>query len=206
MSSIFFVYGTDMNWPTIEGFEENTLPKEICGVLADDMKWSDIESGRHAAVCMLFIPNGNLPAKIVLTKRTTVVRTHKGQVGFAGGRIDDGDESVAQTALRELSEELGVSGVVVDTHGVLEPIRSFRSGTLIYPVVVTANVALSDFTASEAEVDEIYSHPWTEFASEKSKPFRFNLFGCWRDSQLYNFEDCMVWGLTASMLAQAELK
>lgn len=45
--------------------------------------------------------------RVVLTKRSSKLRTHAGQVAFPGGKRDAG-ESDEQTALREAHEEVGL--------------------------------------------------------------------------------------------------
>src|SRR3954464_9415454 len=43
--------------------------------------------------------------EILLTKRTMLVETHKGQISFPGGGHDPGDRDLLATALRESFEE-----------------------------------------------------------------------------------------------------
>jgi len=45
--------------------------------------------------------------RILFTERTHTVEDHKGQVAFPGGRVDEGDASRIDTALRETEEEIG---------------------------------------------------------------------------------------------------
>ena len=47
-------------------------------------------------------------AAFLLTRRAPKLRAHSGQLALPGGRVDPG-ETIEQTALRELDEELGVS-------------------------------------------------------------------------------------------------
>ena len=47
-----------------------------------------------------------LPLSLLLTQRSSAVGSHRGQVSFAGGRLESG-ESVEQAAVREAEEELG---------------------------------------------------------------------------------------------------
>lgn len=73
-------------------------------------------------------------AAFLLTKRTPRLRAHGGQWALPGGRVDSG-ETIEQTALRELHEELGVLGSAQDVLGPLDDYPT-RSGYLITPVVV----------------------------------------------------------------------
>ncbi len=79
------------------------------------------ESGRHDAA-------------FLLTRRTPKLRAHGGQWALPGGRVDAG-ETIEQTALRELHEELGVLASTDDILGTLDDYPT-RSGYLIAPVVV----------------------------------------------------------------------
>ncbi|MFO1160192.1 MAG: CoA pyrophosphatase [Reyranellaceae bacterium] len=75
-------------------------------------------------------------AAFLLTKRTPRLRAHGGQWALPGGRVDPG-ETIEQTALRELHEELGVLASTDDILGTLDDYPT-RSGYLIAPVVVWA--------------------------------------------------------------------
>lgn len=75
-------------------------------------------------------------AAFLLTKRTPRLRAHGGQWALPGGRVDPG-ETVEQTALRELHEELGVLCSRDDVLGTLDDYPT-RSGYLMAPVVVWA--------------------------------------------------------------------
>ena len=73
-------------------------------------------------------------AAFLLCRRATTMRNHAGQWALPGGRCDPG-ESVEQTALRELHEELGLELGLDAVMGVLDDYPT-RSGFVITPVVV----------------------------------------------------------------------
>ena len=58
---------------------------------------------------------------LVLTRRTTALRRHSGQISLPGGRYDAEDGSLLRTALRETEEELGVNPADLTIWGRLEP-------------------------------------------------------------------------------------
>ena len=76
---------------------------------------------------------------LLLTRRTASLRSHAAQWALPGGRCDPG-ETPAQSALRELHEELGVEVVESDVLGLLDDYPT-RSGYLITPVVVWAGTS-----------------------------------------------------------------
>ena len=101
----------------------------------DVRRRSDPGSLRHAAVAIAVVEaDAGGEAAFLLTKRTPRLRAHGGQWALPGGRVDAG-ETIEQTALREMHEELGVLAGADDVLGALDDYPT-RSGFLIAPVVV----------------------------------------------------------------------
>ena len=117
-------------------FDEK-LRREIAGRLGrfEVRRRPDPGSLKHAAVAIVVV-EADTPgeAAFLLTKRTPRLRAHGGQWALPGGRVDAG-ETIEQTALRELHEELGVLASTDDVLGTLDDYPT-RSGYLIAPVVV----------------------------------------------------------------------
>jgi 8-oxo-dGTP pyrophosphatase MutT (NUDIX family) len=118
---------------------DDTLREEIAGRLRhfDVRRRPDPGSLKHAAVAVVVAEaETDTPgeAAFLLTKRTPKLRAHGGQWALPGGRVDAG-ETIEQTALRELHEELGVLASTDDVLGTLDDYPT-RSGYLIAPVVV----------------------------------------------------------------------
>jgi 8-oxo-dGTP pyrophosphatase MutT (NUDIX family) len=63
---------------------------------------------RKAAVLALFYPNANNETTLLLTQRATYKGTHSAQISFPGGKIEDDDKGLENTALREAFEEVGI--------------------------------------------------------------------------------------------------
>lgn len=160
-----------------------------------------------AAVAFLFIPPlpGEKYSRLVLTKRSLTVGTHKGQLGFAGGRCDPDDEDPVATAKREVEEEIGISQDSLRAHGCLEAQRSL-SGSEVIPVIMTADLSEHDFVINTAEVDQIFLPSWNYFSMDHASEFSFNMFGVWRHSYLFSTPQIQVWGLTARIIKLAGLK
>ena len=116
---------------------DEALKTSIAGRLGrfEVRRRSDPGSLRHAAVAIAVV-EADVPgeAAFLLTKRTPRLRAHGGQWALPGGRVDAG-ETIEQTALREMHEELGVLAGTDDVLGALDDYPT-RSGFLIAPVVV----------------------------------------------------------------------
>jgi mutator protein MutT len=91
----------------------------------------------------------------LLTRRAAGLRAHSAQWALPGGRCDPG-ETPAQSALRELHEELGIALGECDVLGLLDDYPT-RSGYLITPVVVwvSTNAAITPNPAEVASVHHI---------------------------------------------------
>lgn len=64
--------------------------------------------------------NVNGVASILFERRSAKVRTHKHQVCFPGGMLDEGvDATIVQTSLREMEEELGIPKEKIEVLGIL---------------------------------------------------------------------------------------
>ncbi|MFT4974930.1 MAG: 8-oxo-dGTP pyrophosphatase MutT (NUDIX family) [Myxococcota bacterium] len=65
---------------------------------------------RKAGILLPLQPADN-DLRCTLIQRSTRLRDHPGEIGFPGGKREPADRSLADTALRETHEELGLSGL-----------------------------------------------------------------------------------------------
>jgi 8-oxo-dGTP pyrophosphatase MutT (NUDIX family) len=63
---------------------------------------------KKAAVLALFYPNKENETCFLLTKRASYKGAHSAQISFPGGKIEESDLNLQETALRETEEEIGV--------------------------------------------------------------------------------------------------
>ena len=110
------------------------------------------EDARIAAALLLIYDGPEGPA-LPLTVRASGLARHAGQISLPGGAADPG-ETLAQTALREAQEEIGVDPATVRVLGELTPVHVLVSGFTLHPVVGVTHERPA-FQASAGEVDEI---------------------------------------------------
>ncbi len=119
-----------------------------------DVRTHQLSGLKHAAVAITIVEADNSKdAAIILTLRSSKLRNHSGQWALPGGRIDKG-ETPEQTALRELSEEVGLTLSSKSIIGRLDDYTT-RSGYIITPVVVWGG-SNTRLTPNPAEVSSVH--------------------------------------------------
>ncbi|KAJ7108739.1 NUDIX hydrolase domain-like protein [Mycena epipterygia] len=113
-----------------------------------------------AVLVLLYEEVGEL--RVLLTTRSKALRTHAGQTALPGGRVDESDADLVQTAYREANEEVGLPMKSPDIHtlAILQPFISLHR-LVVTPVValLTDPSVISTLRASQDEVAHIFSHP-----------------------------------------------
>ena len=111
---------------------------------------------RAAAVAVVLLGDEEGRACFLLTRRAATLRDHARQWALPGGRIEAG-ETAERAALRELSEEVGLTLGEQDVLGLLDDYGT-RSGFIITPVVVWGGWDVT-LTLNPAEVATAYRVP-----------------------------------------------
>ena len=114
---------------------------------------------RAAAVAVVLLPDEAGRACFLITRRAKGLRAHAHQWALPGGRMDR-DETPERAALRELSEELGLTLAPEAVLGLLDDYPT-RSGFLITPVVVWGG-ATNLLVPNPAEVASAHLVPMDE--------------------------------------------
>lgn len=167
--------------------------------------WDEISAvSRASAVLLLLIPpeRDQDPCRILFIRRSSQVRSHRGQIGFPGGRREPSDLSPTQTALREAQEELGIAPEMVNLLGMLPKAKSL-DGLPVVPIVGMAPLRLDSLRPEPSEVEDAFAIPWPHFAVSQYEIFSMNIFGIWRQSGVFQTHGVKVWGLTAHVLCTA---
>lgn len=136
---------------------------------------------------------------VLLTQRTAHLNDHAGQISFPGGRVDAGDTSREDTALRETEEEVGVPRARIALLGRL-PDYEIPSGFRITPVVGWIEPPFT-LQPDAFEVAEVFEAPLAYFldpANYQRRQYHFR--GRHRHYMAIPYEGRYIWGATAGML------
>ncbi len=136
---------------------------------------------------------------VLLTERSAALKHHAGQVSFPGGRMEPDDGDIAETALRETEEEVGIPRGAVDLVGYLEPMPTV-TGYAVTPVVGVVQGAPS-LTLDRGEVHSAFEVPF-EFLLDRANGqyIERELFGKRLKLLEYHFDGHRIWGATAMMI------
>jgi 8-oxo-dGTP pyrophosphatase MutT (NUDIX family) len=114
-------------------------------------KPGEFPSDARLAAGLLLLYPGARGASIALTVRASGLKRHAGQVSLPGGATDPG-ETLAQAALREAHEEIGVDPAHVRILGELTPVHVLVSGFTLHPIVgITTDRPSFNLDANEVE-------------------------------------------------------
>jgi len=138
---------------------------------------------------------------LVLTRRTTRVETHKGQICLPGGALDAG-EGPAAAAIREVREEIGVEPSAYRIVGCLTPLFVAVSGFRIHPFVAVAERSPA-LRPSPAEVEAILQPSLDHLGLRTTLGVRTQTYrGHPVEVPFFRVEGHEVWGATAMVVSE----
>jgi len=151
-----------------------------------------------AAVLVPLFPSRD-GLSILLTKRTELVETHRGQIAFPGGMADETDGNPRATALRETKEEVGIGADSIELLGELDQ-HPVPSRFIITPVVGFIE-KLPAIVPHSVEVAEVIDPPLSFFSRDGSGWMEEREFrGVRRKVWFYSYNGHLIWGATAAII------
>lgn len=156
-----------------------------------------VGEAKKAAVVVPLCHVGGAPS-VLFTRRTDKVGTHKGHVSFPGGKADEDDDHLEQTALRELEEELGLAPQRVAVLGMFHDAEAI-TGVHVTPVVgFLGDLAMDELVPSPLEIDEVFTLTLEELLAPEKRYQQDHHRG---RMHVFDAGPHPVWGLTAYILA-----
>ena len=135
---------------------------------------------------------------VLLTKRSANLRSHSGEISFPGGRYTQEDETLLNTAIREIGEEIGIKLTTDDILGCLNVVKTLTSNFLIIPFVsvlqhIDQPVPFAD------EVEAVLDIPLVSLLSTMSADTEHVSID---ELYKFNYDSNLIWGATARILKQ----
>lgn len=175
-------------------------PRSADVILGDEVRRAGLEKPPVPAAVLVPVVMGEYPS-VLLTKRTSHLAKHAGQVSFPGGRIDPDDTGPEGAALREAHEEIGLDTRYVEVLGRLSD-HITGTGYRITPILSVIPPALT-FTMSPHEVESIFELPMSVVLDpDAPKRQQVETRGALREFWVWPHPEHYIWGATAAILVQ----
>jgi 8-oxo-dGTP pyrophosphatase MutT (NUDIX family) len=165
-----------------------------------DSKSKSSGLGRTAAVLIIVHSENNIP-HILLTRRSSKLKYHTGEISFPGGQYSPGeDQSLLDTALRETREEIGLCFEPHNILGRLQTVYTLTSNFTIVPfITIQENLPEPQIFANE--VDCIVDVPLQETLAAFEpdiEHYHISRKGVYK----FTYQGFVIWGATARILKQ----
>ncbi|CUU42921.1 putative NUDIX hydrolase [Blastochloris viridis] len=136
---------------------------------------------------------------VLLTRRSSALPEHSGQIAFPGGKIDPDDSTPIAAALREAEEEIGLKPAHVAPLGFLDVYLS-RTGYRILPVVAVVTPPF-ELKLNPREVAAAFEVPLAFLMAPEHHERHTRLWkGRERTYYAMPYGDHYIWGVTAGIL------
>jgi len=178
--------------------KEDMILDDIRSKLSTKINPEITRNKNHKLASVLVVIYGKSPF-ILMTEKPKHMKFHAGEISFPGGKLDSSDSDLLETALRETSEEIGLTIERDQVIGQLNPVVTLNSGFLIFPFISV----LDEISAlsPNAEVKRIFHIPFEPFLKTlKNDPDpSHNLI---QEMYTFDFQGKIVWGASARVLKQ----
>ncbi len=167
-------------------------------IIEKDIRCLDPDKIYSGVLVIIHFP-ANVPS-ILLTKRSTYLKNHAGEISFPGGKFYSSDKSILDTAIRETYEEIGVKINKKQIVGCLTPIYTHTTKILVYPFIALEEKISNKFQRNSAEVEQIINLPFEKLkASISEDNYHLN-----KNFKMFKFivDDYIIWGATARILKE----
>ena len=156
--------------------------------------------GLPQAAVLILLHETSEDLNVIYCLRSNNLPTHAGEVAFPGGKREEIDETLKETALREAQEEVNLELKDVEVLGEISSVQS-RFGLSVTPYIgILKNNTL---IADGKEIAEVFSVPLNFIKNNMQKEQKSEN---WDNKKVFfpffEFENKMVWGLTAYMTVE----
>jgi 8-oxo-dGTP pyrophosphatase MutT (NUDIX family) len=153
---------------------------------------------KYRLASVLVVIYGKNPI-VVMTEKPKHMKFHAGEISFPGGKFDVDDSDLLETALRETSEEIGLTITRDQVIGQLESVITLNSGFLITPFVSVIDEIPT--LSANSEVERIFHIPLEPFLKTMA-PDPDTSHNIIQEMYTFEYQDQIVWGASARILKQ----
>ena len=165
-------------------------------------RFDNLGNARKAAVMMLLYPKDEV-AYLLLIVRNSYPGVHSSQIGFPGGKVEESDSNLEETALRETHEEVGIHPDKIKIIKTFSEIYIPPSNFLVAPFMGISHEELS-FVPDLDEVKRVLEFSIVDFLDEKSitKVKMSTSYATDIEVPAFMVDKYIVWGATAMMMSE----
>ena len=139
--------------------------------------------------------------ELLLTKRSSALKHHPGQISFPGGKQEEEDADSIAAALREAQEEIGLPRDIVEVLGTL-PTHDTVTSFAVTPVIGFIRDRFK-ILPEPGEVDEVFSVPLSHVLDPANYLIQSRRWrGTLRHYYAVPYGPYYIWGATARMLRE----
>ena len=157
------------------------------------------ESTREAAVLVLFGPREDF-GEVVIIERASHLKAHPGQPAFPGGRVEEGDSSLSQTALREAREEIGLDSSTIEILGELPQLWIPPSNFKVTPVLAWWHSPHEITKIDANEVQAVHRIALSELIDPMNRTRVRHVNGSFGPG--FKVADMLIWGFTGGLISR----
>ena len=157
---------------------------------------------RKAAVLMLFYPKNEV-THLALIVRNSYPGVHSSQIGFPGGKVEESDVDLMETALRETHEEVGIHPEKIRIIKPFSEIYIPPSNFLVAPFIAVSHEELT-FVPDLDEVKRVLEFSIVDFLDDNTITNVKMSTSYATDIEVPAFivDKYVVWGATAMMMSE----
>ena len=158
---------------------------------------------KKAAVAIVLFINQSGKLATIVTQRQVYEGNHSGQISFPGGKYEEQDRALVQTAIRECKEEIGIDCGSFIHLGELSQVYIPVSEFLIHPHVFFSNNKVFEYQPNEREValiQELDLHELFHPSSRSLEDVFISQHQQLKNIPHFNQGNMKIWGATALLL------
>lgn len=160
----------------------------------------------HASVMMILKESGQNYSMLFIKRPESEKDPFSGHMAFPGGRMEKGDSSKLETAIRETYEEVGInitqSARIIGTLHDVNPNNPRARNYVVTPYLSVLNEEVTIIPEAK-EVETTVWVPMYHLVDDRNKEIRIReRDGRQVEDYAYNYEQYLIWGMTGRILHQ----